>query len=124
MKEMKKTSHSITRLTKDDIQRTDIRRSTEELARNRLEISHRRFIPIWFRNLPMTHKDFKHKEVTWQGFHLALQNIGLDPKEVEQRLKAGKEPWTDKAYTIECCQRAFNEYQMKMPKPAQTTQPK
>jgi hypothetical protein len=55
---------------------------------------------------------------------LALRNIGLDPKEVEQRLKDGKEPWTDKDYTIECCQRAFWEHQMKIPKSTQTTKPK
>ena len=115
IKEMKKSSHSITRLTKDDI-----KRSTEELAKIRSE---RSFIPVWMRHIPMTIEDFRHKEVTWQGFHLALKNIGLDPKEVEQRLREGKETWTDKEYTIECCQRAFWEHQMKMPKSAQTTKP-
>ena len=122
--QLKKTSQSITRLTKEDLKRTDIKRSTEELARNRSEISNRSFVPIWFRHLPMTIEDFRHKEVTWQGFHLALRKIGLDPKEVEQRLKEGKEPWTDKDYTIECCQRPFWEHQTKMPKPAATTKPK
>jgi hypothetical protein len=72
----------------------------------------------------MTIEEFRNKEVTWQGFYLALENIGLDPEEVKQRLKDGKEPWTDLEYTKECCTRAFQEDQMKMPKLAQTTKPK
>jgi hypothetical protein len=107
----------ITKLTKEDI-----KKSTQDLAKLRSE---RRFTPMWMRNIPMTIEDFKHKEVTWQGFQYALENIGLDPREVKKRLSEGKEPWTDQEKTQRCCQKAFMEHQMKMPKiPERTTQPK
>ena len=127
--QLKSTSQSITRLTKEDIGKTYIKRSTENVARMRQnehvkEMSNRRFIPIWFNDLPKSLREFRHKEVMWQGFHLALENIGLDPEEVKQRLTEGKTPWTDLEYTKECCQRAFDEHQMKMPKLTQTTKPK
>ena len=114
--QLKKTSQSITRLTKEDFKKPYIRRSTEDVAKMRhiermKELAHRKFTPIWFRHLPMCLRDFKNKEVMWNGFYLALENIGLDPEEVKQRLKEGKEPWTDLEYTQECCQRAFQEYQ-------------
>ena len=72
----------------------------------------------------MTVEDFRHTEVTWQGFHYALENIGLDPREVKKRLSEGKEPWTDLERITRCCQRAFMEHQMKIPKLPQTTKPK
>jgi hypothetical protein len=99
----------------------DLKKSTEELAKIRSE---RRFTPVWMRHIPMTIEDFRHKEVTWQGFHLALKNIGLDPREVKKRLSEGKELWTDLEKTQRSCQRAFMDYQMKMPKLPKTTQPK
>jgi hypothetical protein len=116
IKEMKKSSDSITRLTKEDL-----KKSTEDLAKIRSE---RRFIPVWMRRIPMTIEDFKHKEGTWQGFHMALEHIGLDPREVEKRLREGKTPWTDLEETQRCCQKAFMEHQMKIPKLPQTTQAK
>ena len=106
----------ITKLTKEDI-----KKSTQNLAKLRSE---RKFTPMWMRNIPMTIEDFKNKEVTWQGFHYALENIGLDSREVKKTLSAGPEPWTDLERTKRCCQQAFMEYQMKMPKIPKTTQPK
>jgi hypothetical protein len=114
--EQKKSTYPITKLTKEDL-----KKSTEELANIRSE---RRFTPVWMRHIPMTIEDFRHKEVTWQGFQYALENIGLDYREVKKRLSEGKEPWTDLERTTRCCQRAFMEYQMKMPKIPKTTQPK
>ena len=48
----------------------------------------------------------------------------MDSREVKKRLSEGKEPWTDLERTKRCCQQAFMEYQMKMPKLPKTTQPK
>jgi len=77
----------ITKLTKEDL-----RKSTQDLAKLRLE---KRFKPMWMRNIPMTLEDFKNKEETWLGFHYALENIGLTYNGVKKRLSEGKEPWTD-----------------------------
>ena len=69
-----------------------LKKSTQELAKLRAE---KRFKPTWMRNIPMTLEDFKNKEDTWLGFHDALENIGLEYKEVKKRLSEGKEPWKD-----------------------------
>ena len=107
----------ITKLTKEDLQK-----STQELAKIRLE---KRFKPTWMRSIPMTLEDFKNKEETWLGFHYALENIGLDYKEVNKRFSEGKEPWTDLERTQRICQQAYMEHQMKVPKiPTETTQAK
>ena len=98
----------ITKLTKEDL-----RKSTQDLAKLRLE---KRFKPMWMRNIPMTLEDFKNKEETWLGFHYALENIGLTYNGVKKRPSEGKEPWTDLEKTQRICQQAYMEHQMKVPK--------
>ena len=86
----------ITKITKEEL-----KKSTADFVKIRTgETRQGRFKPMWMRHIPQTIEDFEEKEKKWLGFHYALENIGLDYKEVKRRLKDKLPPWKDEEAQI------------------------
>ena len=77
------------------------------------------FKPLWIEHIPVTYKDFKDKEENWPGFIYALKQIGLDSNEVKKRLMEGKSQWKNEEEQRKRCQKAYQDYQRKLPKISQ-----
>jgi hypothetical protein len=77
------------------------------------------------RHIPRTIEEFETKERKWLGFHYALKNIGLEYKEVKQRLQDRLPPWRDEETQRVKCQKAYGEYVNRLPTTTEgTTKPK
>ena len=65
---------------------------------------------MFFHNIPNSVQDFKEKEQNWYNFEKALEVLGLNSRDVFERLKSGKKAYEDIATQTAKCQEGYIKY--------------